>query len=252
MRFLLALLIAILTAVAIQGPATGQGVVLANSDPVVTIHSTFTGQSITLFGNIEPGTGSVPETGPYDVVILVRGPTTDRIVRKMERQFGIMLNAEQAVYRDLPSYYAVISSRPFDQILGPGLQADRRIGLQSVVEAARTSQDGASFDPELVRIMQEAGLYAEVERGVSFLSSTLFATRIALPSSVPNGAYLAQVLIVKDGNLVGSGSTSFSVRTQGFERYLSQTASNSPLLYGLAAVLIALATGWMGGVLFRR
>lgn len=85
--------------------------VLANSDPVVTIHSTFTGQSITLFGNIEPGTGSVPQTGPYDVVILVRGPATDRIVRKMERQFGIMLNAEQAVYRGLPSYYAVISSR---------------------------------------------------------------------------------------------------------------------------------------------
>jgi hypothetical protein len=64
MWVLLVLLMTILTATAPQSPAKGQGVFLANSDPVVTIHSTFTGQSITLFGNIEPGTGSVPQTGP--------------------------------------------------------------------------------------------------------------------------------------------------------------------------------------------
>lgn len=89
-------------------PAQGQGVVFATSDPLVTIHSTFTGQVLTLFGNIEPGQAGVPETGPYDIVIVVRGPASDRVVRVRERQFGMVLNADQASYRRLPGYYAFL------------------------------------------------------------------------------------------------------------------------------------------------
>ncbi|AEQ51276.1 TIGR02186 family protein [Pelagibacterium halotolerans] len=252
MRLIFAAIAVAFSAFSTAGAAHAQGVVFANSDPLVTIHSTFTGQTITLFGNIEPGSGSVPEAGPYDVMVLVRGPASDRVIRIKERQFGLVLNADQAIYRDLPGYYAILASRPFDQILSAGMRADPRTALSSLVARARSVGDGERFDAELIRMMEEAGLFIEAERGVAFLSSTTFTTRILLPSSVPNGSYLAQVLVVADGELVGSGSTTFSVRTQGFERFLSRAATTSPFLYGLAAVLTAIGTGWLGGVLFKR
>lgn len=234
------------------GPARGQGAVFANSDPLVTIHSTFTGQTITLFGNIEPGAGGVPERGPYDVIVLVRGPASDRVVRVMERQFGIMLNADQALYQRLPGYYAVLSSRPMADILPPEIVAAPDLSLEGLAGVTLAAGDGARFDPELVRLMERAGLFLQSERGVAFLSGTTFATRIPLPASVPNGLFVAQALIVADGEIVTEATTSFTVRTEGVERFIARAARNNPFLYGLAVVLVAIATGWLGGVLFRR
>ncbi|WP_404406632.1 TIGR02186 family protein [Pelagibacterium halotolerans] len=55
-----------------------------------------------------------------------------------------------------------------------------------------------------------------------------------------------------DSDVVSSSSSSFFVRTQGlFERAISRPAFVRSL-YGVAAVLIAAGTGWLGGVLFRR
>ena len=47
-------------------------------------------------------------------------------------------------------------------------------------------------------------------------------------------------------------SDGFSVRKIGFERFLGLAAVQQPLLYGICAVILALFTGWLGGVVFRR
>ncbi|WP_246472766.1 TIGR02186 family protein [Pelagibacterium limicola] len=238
--------------VASAAPARAQGVILGNSDPNVTIHSNFTGRDITLFGSIEPGAGSVPVVGPFDVVIVVRGPSNDRVVRVKDRVFGIVLNAGHAVYRALPGYYAVHSSGPLEQIMGPGAMGDPRVSLPTISASARVSADSERFDAELVRLMEGAGLFHSGQRRLSFLSPTTFVTRIRLPSSAPNGAYLAIAMVLVDGNVVGTSSTTFSVWTEGFERFLSRMSRERPFLFGIVSVLIALATGWLGGVLFRR
>ena len=246
--FIARLLIA-LAAIAVAGTgARAQGVVFANSDPLVTIHSTFTGQTMTLFGNVEPPAGE----GPFDVIMVVRGPASDRIVRLKDRQMGVMLNSQEAVYRRLPGYYAVLSSQPVPQILPQEQAADSRLSLQAMVASTRTSGSGETFDSELVRLMVGAGLFQSSVRGVTFLSPTTFAARIPLPASVPNGLFIAQALVVSGGEVVATGTTNFTVRTEGFERFVARTANGQPLIYGIAAVLIALATGWLGGLLFRR
>ena len=42
------------------------------------------------------------------------------------------------------------------------------------------------------------------------------------------------------------------MRKIGFERFLGLAAQQQPLLYGLVCVILALFTGWLGGVVFRR
>ena len=56
----------------------------------------------------------------------------------------------------------------------------------------------------------------------------------------------------KDGKVIARKSEGFAVRKIGFERFLALSAVQQPLLYGLVCVALALFTGWLGGVLFRR
>jgi hypothetical protein len=46
--------------------------------------------------------------------------------------------------------------------------------------------------------------------------------------------------------------TSFVIAKVGFEQRLFDLSRSAPLLYGLAAVALALVTGYVGGVVFRR
>lgn len=248
---LLALMI--LLAAAAQA-AQAQQLVFSTSDRTVWIHSNFSGETISFFGSVEADHQGVQPQGTYDVVVVVRGPVGERVVRRKSRQFGVMLNADYALFRRLPSYYRVLSSRPLDAILDPETLAARAFSVEAQVANSLDTTTGnvALFQNELIRLMQNAGLYATAERGVTFLSPTFFTTRVALPANVPNGIFLVQAFVVQNGEIVADRTERFFVQKTGFERFLGDASRNQPLLYGLACVLLALVTGWLGGVLFRR
>jgi uncharacterized protein (TIGR02186 family) len=245
-------LLAILV-VAMQA-ARGQDLAFSTSDRTVWIHSNFAGETITLFGNIEPDVSGVAPQGAYDIVVVVRGPVGDRVVRRKSRQFGIMLNADYALFSGLPSFYRVLSSRPLAAILDREVLEERGFAVEAQVANALSSTSGnvAMFEAELIRLMEDANLFGTAERGVSFLSPTFFATRVVLPSNVPNGVFLAHAFAVQNGEIIGHRVQQFYVQKTGFERFLGEASRNQPLLYGLACVALALVTGWLGGVLFRR
>jgi len=58
--------------------------------------------------------------------------------------------------------------------------------------------------------------------------------------------------VFKNGEIIARKSEGFAVRKIGFERFLAQSSVQQPLLYGLVCVVLALFTGWLGGVLFKR
>lgn len=253
MSALRAMLAALAVLLACQS-AQAQGLVFGTSDPAISIHSSFSGQTVTFFGNVEPGPDGVLPSGSYDVVVVVRGPVEERVVREKARQFGLMLNADHALFSGLPSFYRVLSSRGLEAILDEETIERRNLSLDRLAANAlsETSGDPERFGEELVRLMTRANLYRADPRGVTFLSPTFFSARTVLPANVPNGIFLAQVLVVQNGEIIAERAQRFFVQKSGFERFIGEAAVNQPLLYGLATVLLALFTGWMGGVLFRR
>src|SRR5690606_15353481 len=121
MARLLILVLALLTS---PTAAQSQSLIFGTSDPTISIHSNFSGETITLFGNIEPNVdGTMPE-GSYNVIFVIRGPVEERVVRRKTRQFGIMLNADHALFTGLPSFYRVLSSGPIEAILDPEIIAE--------------------------------------------------------------------------------------------------------------------------------
>jgi uncharacterized protein (TIGR02186 family) len=100
--------------------------------------------------------------------------------------------------------------------------------------------------------MSEEGLFGVQENGVIFMSDNFYSAQLQLPSSAPPGPYIAQTYVFKDGQVVARKSEGFAVRKIDFERFVALSAVQYPLLYGIACVLLALFSGWLGGLLFRR
>ena len=225
-------------------------VVFLNSDPVVAVHSNFRGQTVTLFGSIEPEEQA--QSGPYSVVILVQGPSADWVVREKERRGGLVLNGASALYTRAPSYYAILSSSPPSQFASPETLDRQDLSFEEWAALVRQGVGPSDLDAEFVRLMRAAGNFIEGERSVVMHSATTFSARVPLASNAANGLYLARALILAEGVVVADTTTRFTVRTQGFERYVANLAGANPVLYGLATVLLALGTGWLGGVLFKR
>lgn len=235
-------------------PAKAESIVLSSSDPTVWIHSNFTGQPVTLFGNIEADTSGKQPSGVYDLIMIVQGPSADRVVREKVRKAGLMVNGDSAVFEQVPSYYRVLSSRPITSIIDPNEVARRHLSAYDLVAEGltRTTGEDAVFIEQFVRLMEKQNLYYTNERGVSFLSPTFFSARVNLPANVPTGPFLAHSMVVQDGKIVAEHTQRFVVRKQGFEKFLGDAARQQPLLYGLVCVILALFTGWLGGVVFRR
>jgi hypothetical protein len=75
---------------------------------------------------------------------------------------------------------------------------------------------------------------------------------ITLPSDVANGPFSVHTYVLKNKQLVADRSEGFSVRKSGFENYVFVASKQQPLLYGIVCVLLALGTGWLAGVAFKR
>lgn len=250
-----ALLLA-LAVIAIAVPAQAQRMVSTVSREQVAITSSFDGETLTFFGNVEPEAGAAdqPVVGPFHIVIAVTGPLQNRVARRKSNVFGIWLNTEQVVFEAFPSFLHILSDTRLEDITDPVTLAG--LGIlpdQQAREAARAGWwEAISFGRELVRLMTEQGFFGVNPQGVVFRSNTLYSAQLNLRSDVPPGAYIAHSYLFKDGALISERSDGFSVRKTGFERFLGIAAVQQPLVYGIAAVILALFTGWLGGVVFRR
>lgn len=250
-----AVLLALLL-VAFASPAGAERLVSQVSRDEVSITSSFAGETLTLFGSIEPEAGAEQRfvEGPYHMIITVTGPLQNRVARRKTNQFGIWLNTAQAEFEGFPSFYQVLSDALLSNITDPITLAENQIPLESQSRYTAKSGwwDALAFGGELVRLMQQKGLFKLNENGVVFRSDTFYFAQVALPSDAPPGPYLAHTYLFKDGKVIAQKSDGFSVRKIGFERFLGQSARTQPLLYGLVCVALALFTGWLGGVVFKR
>ncbi|MEJ2459963.1 MAG: TIGR02186 family protein, partial [Novosphingobium sp.] len=236
-------------------PASAQRIAGALSERQIEVTSNFVGRTLTLFGNVEPAIGAdSPGKGPFHVIIVVTGPLQDRVVRRQTNRFLIWLNTENEIFFDIPSYNGVLSSDSLGDIADETVLANNHILLSSTGGdiKSRGNANPGLFNTQLVRLMIEKKLYGLNQTGVHFLSPTLYSARLELPGDVPNGTFLAETFLFRDREIIAHQAESFIVRKAGLERLLGESARDYPFLYGLTCVLLALTTGWLGGVVFRR
>ncbi|HHB82918.1 MAG TPA: hypothetical protein ENK61_05550 [Devosia sp.] len=235
--------------------AQAQRLVSKLSVQEISINSTFTGGSLSLFGNVEALLGENGAVrGPFDLIVMIQGPAVDKVVREKSRQMGIWLNAQQVSYSGAPAYFHLLSTRALSDIADPALLEELEISLKAQIHGIESPSPEAEilFTNQLMRLMKEKNIYGTSPHVISFHSDTFYSANLDLPSNVPNGTYLATSFLFKNGELLDRRAERFFVRTVGMEKFIANSARDFPAIYGIATVLLALFTGWFGGVVFRR
>jgi uncharacterized protein (TIGR02186 family) len=236
-------------------PAYAERLVISLSTHRVSITSNFTGVDLTLFGTVEIDAASVGRSGGYSIVVTVSGPRQPVVTWRKDRVLGIWVNTDSRTFTDAPSYLAVLSNRPLDAIAGPDALRRFRIGLGYFMPEAGRDLSETSEDPfraAFLRVKRQQGLYREQANAVTFLTPTLFRTAVPLPANVPIGEYEVDVKLFADGALIAQETTAFEIIKAGFEQLVASYARDHGILYGLATAMLALLTGWLGAVVFRR
>jgi len=256
-RTLLALALLAISGLAAD-PAHAERLIVSVSNHRVTVTANYSGEELVLFGSVEKDASTPSAGNGYDLVVTIAGPRTDMVTRRKERVFGIWINTDYRQFLRVPTYLALFANRPFDEIAPPEVQRRQQLGLNNVILTQRVGADYAdvvpndSFRSAFVRLREEQQLYREDTSAVTFLTPTLFRTGIPLPAAVPIGTYDVEIKLFSNGALVTHTETAFEIVKVGFEQFVATTARQSGLAYGLVTAVLALMTGWIASVLFRR
>jgi uncharacterized protein (TIGR02186 family) len=231
--------------------AEGEAVKVDMSAHEIAIKSDFTGAEIVVFGAVDASKQPAAASGYYDVIMVIRGPMQEVVTRKKERIAGIWVNGASEQF-EVASFYAVLSTRPLDEIAST--QTLRRYGIEFNPKAQNASGPPApdEFEEALVRLKSQQALHIEKPFAVAFLGRSLFRGNVRLPTQVAEGQYTAQVYLLQAGKLLSRDDVSLRVQKEGIERILYTLAFHRPWLYGLISVLLAAACGLLGWTLFGR
>jgi len=154
----------------------------------------------------------------------------------------------------VPSFYAVASSRPIEELLAPELLQRQQVGASNLALIRPDSKPSKieEFRQALLKVKAEQGLYSPVLGKVSFLGNQLFRTELHFPSNVPVGSYLVEVMLIRDGKLVSAQTTPLVISKTGVGAEIYQFAHTQSLAYGVTAILAALLLGWFAYLIFRK
>jgi len=218
----------------------------------VQVRQGFHGADLLLFGAILDPQGTRAGRD-YDIVVVLKGPTRPVLLRQKERVAGIWLNADSTEFHSVPTYFAVASSRPIEQIVNDKTASIYELGLPSL----QLSPTG-TIDPEavqrfaagLVDLQSRKGLYREDQHGVRLSEQVLYQARITLPANVKVGTYTAEAFAISRGRVVATSISEVEVRKLGFEGAVANFARYHAFVYGLMAVALSVLMGWLAGRVF--
>lgn len=223
----------------------------------VAVTSSFTGTEIVVFGAIDHSRQPSPESGLYDIVVVVEGTPSRITARRKGRMAGIWLNTSSATFENVPSYYGIASTRPLDELASEATLIGYEIGfdyvrMTPVGQQRLPAPELKSFREAVVRLKKSEGLYVEEPHGVAFIGRSLFRATIALPANVTVGPFDTRVYLFKQERLISQYNLRLNMERAGLELYLHNFALRSPFLYGVATVCLALAAGLAASAIFSK
>ncbi len=227
-------------------PAGARPMITDMSERKIDIDAKFTGKELLLYGaRVEAG----------NIVIVVRGPESRFVVRKKERVAGVWINTQNVKFGKVPQFYRIASSRKLTELEAEQLFKAMGIGSDTIEFGGKLSSSEVNlkdFQEALIKEMQGNDLFDFEVLNLPLLEGTLFRLRIDFPAKIPEGVYTAEIYSFNEGQLQGMQSIPISAKKVGVEAFIYNAAHEYPAVYGLLAVVLAVAMGWVAGRLFRK
>ena len=229
------------------------------SSRAIAITSAFTGTEIVVFGSVLNSRQPSAESGYYDVIVVLEGMPEPVVARRKSNVAGLWINTDAFDFESAPSYYAIASTRPIEEIAEEDFLEQHAIGLD-YVRLSPAARSVIRADPEeikgykqaVVRLKEKDGLYLKADYAVIFIGKSLFRASIALPANVPVGPLTARVYLLREGEVLSTFQSRVRLEREGIELWLYWFAMRHPALYGLFTVMVAIIAGLLASALFRR
>lgn len=229
-------------------PASGGAMPLVAdlSNHEIHIGSDFAGTSLLLFG-------AQNERG--EILAVIRSPEQEVVMRKKRRVLGIWVNKEEAHFTDVPFFYGMAATHPVSELGADtvlrGLEAGKaNLRFEEKNWGELNFDQRKEFIEAFLQYQQKHGLYAASPVKIQFMGESLFKAHIPFPDNIPRGNYTAEIYLIRDGAVAAAQVLPLVVSKRGMEAFVAETAFEYPLLYGLAAVALALMGGWAANRMF--
>jgi uncharacterized protein (TIGR02186 family) len=218
------------------------------SSRLIAITAAFIGGEVVVFGATET---------EGDIIIVVEGPRQNQMVRRKARVAGIWINRDRVEFVDAPSYFAIATSGPLDEIVNPSIRDQLQLGvdylkLKTAAGSGYSKEELDAFAEALIRNKERKRLYTVRPNPIRFPGSKLFRATFSFPANVPPGLYRIEVFHLKDGHVNGAQQSGLQISKVGMEAEIYDFARQNAPLYGLVAILIAVTAGWLAGMIFRK
>jgi uncharacterized protein (TIGR02186 family) len=187
-----------------------------------------------------------------DVVVKLTSSTAEARYSRKGKVGPVWISVGQVRFENVPLMYKLKSSAVLDDILPLAERLRYGLGREALKASMRLTAglDRDVYLDELILIRERSRFFgfgegSVLRRGASF-STTFF-----WPPNGPPGRYRVEAFAVSGGKIVGSAATAVEVRVVGIEAWVRDLAVDHGVLYGLLAVLVALASGLAVSLAFR-
>jgi uncharacterized protein (TIGR02186 family) len=243
-------------AVAQQTEGNPETIQIGLSTDRIAITADFSGADLTIFGALENADPLINRQGRYDVIVVLEGPARPVVVRRKDRILGVWINAESKTFINVPVSYSVATTRAMQDITDQNNFRQMSLGADNLyIEPLDRLADPTTieaFTIALRQVKKSTGLFSERIGGVQFLSQNLFRATLTLAPNVPVGTHKARAFLFRNGMFIRESSAQLAILKSGFEQSVFTASREHGFFYGLFAVGLAMVTGWLGRIVFRR
>lgn len=233
-------------------PARAESVVAGLGNDTIGITASFNGSQVLIYGAVRRDAPEPP--GPMGIIVTLQGPSTPVTIRRKSRELGIWVNTAKVKVAAAPSFYAIATTAPLNDILDPDVDLSHRISIPLAVRAFAGPlevDDTRPFTEALLRIRAEEGTFSLDTGAVTLVDNTLFRADFNLPANLIEGDYRARIFLMREGKVVDSAQAPIRVRRIGLERWLYTLSREQSALYGAMSLALAVFAGWAAAAAFR-
>ncbi|MGE0108802.1 MAG: TIGR02186 family protein [Bdellovibrionales bacterium] len=219
------------------GSAWAAGRVAADlSEDFVAVSENFSGARLTVFGALR---------GASDIALVIEGPREDAMVRTKKRIMGVWVNGDPTTLENVPSFYAVATSRPLPEMVSESMALKYNLDAAFVLPQSEAAKG-------FLEVKTQQKLYQYIPKGVHIMEWKLFRVDVDLPANVPIGEYKAHIYEFINGHFFASRTSPLKVGQVGTGAKLNQMAHEEPYFYAFFALLLSLSIGGGAAYLFRK
>lgn len=246
MRFIMIAIV--LCFLPLKGQASGEGLLELNlAKDSIDITTGFSGEYLEVFGLKPEGDG--------ELVVVVKGPDIDVLVRRKDNVMGGWINRSSLVFENVSSFHRVAATDDPKVIASLDVLDKHEISLENSRFMTREAVDMQTFDAFKAGLIREkiaADVFAEGWQSLDLLNDKFFRASFYFPDNLEFGDYLVEALYFEDGELLQRATKSLRVEQVGMSAKIQAFSRDIPWLYGVLCVFLALYTGWFSHKLRQR